>query len=247
MKTKQPHPQRTDTLTVVARDGSGSFNAYLALPPSGKGPGLVIAQEIFGVNDRMRALADQFAAEGYVVLVPGLFWRIEPGIQLGYTPEDWQKAFGYFNAFDVSKGLQDMQSTISALRAMPESTGEVGVVGFCLGGKVAYLSASRTDADIAVAYYGVGIEGLLDDADLAQCDVVLHIAGKDQYCPPEAQQQIVRTLAHRDGFEVYVYEGADHAFARPQGDHYDEEAASLAKRRTLAALARTIGHAAAHG
>ncbi len=247
MKTKQPHPQRTDSLNIVARDGSGSFNAYLALPPSGKGPGIVIAQEIFGVNDRIRALADQFAAEGYVVLVPDLFWRMEPGIQLGYTPEDWQRAFSLSAQFDIHKGLEDIQSALSALRAMPESTGEAGVVGFCLGGKMAYLSASRTDADVAVAYYGVGIEGFLEDANLAQCDVVLHIAGNDKYCPPEAQHKIINALGHRDGFEIFVYDGIDHAFARPHGEHYNEAAAALAKQRTLAALSRTIGHTAGHG
>ena len=132
-------------ISIQARDGSGRFGAYLALPTSGRGPGLVIAQEIFGVNKTMRDIADDYAEEGYVVLVPDLFWRQEPGIELGHSAEDMQRAFGYYGGFDEAKGVEDLQSTLDALRAMPQFKGKAGVLGFCLGGKLAYLAAARTD------------------------------------------------------------------------------------------------------
>jgi carboxymethylenebutenolidase len=182
------------TLTIQASDGSGTFSAYLAMPQSGHGPGLVVAQEIFGVNKNMRQIADYYAEEGYVALVPDLFWRQQAGVELGYTPEDWQKAFGFFQGFNADKGVDDIQATIAALRAHPACSGEVGVVGYCLGGKLAYLAACRTDADVAIGYYGVGIEELLEEADAIECRLVLHIAQLDKYCNEDAQEKIRQHL-----------------------------------------------------
>jgi len=234
------------TIHITAADGSGSFAGYLAVPESGSGPGLVIAQEIFGVNATMREVADHFAEEGYVALVPDLFWRMEPGIELAYTPEDWQKAFGYFGKFNVDKGVDDMQAAITALRARAEVKGEgrskpVGTIGYCLGGKLAYLAACRTDADVSVGYYGVGIEAVLGEADKIKRPLVLHIAELDKFCPPEARAQIVQALQGRPGVTTYVYPGADHAFARVGGDHYHRPSALMAHERTIAALRSAIG------
>ena len=234
------------TIHIQAADGSGSFAGYLAVPASGSGPGLVIAQEIFGVNSTMREVADQFAEEGYVALVPDLFWRMQPGIELAYTPEDWQKAFGYFGKFNVDKGVDDMQAAITALRARPEIKGDggtrpVGTIGYCLGGKLAYLAACRTDADVSVGYYGVGLEGVLGEADKIKRPLVLHIAELDKFCPPEALAQIVQALHGRPGVTTYVYPGADHAFARVGGDHYHRPSALMAHERTIAALKAAIG------
>ena len=234
------------TIHITATDGSGSFAGYLAVPESGSGPGLVIAQEIFGVNATMREVADHFAEEGYVALVPDLFWRMEPGIELAYTPEDWQKAFGYFGKFNVDKGVDDMQAAITALRARAEVKGEgrskpVGTIGYCLGGKLAYLAACRTDADVSVGYYGVGIEAVLGEADKIKRPLVLHIAELDKFCPPEARAQIVQALQGRPGVTTYVYPGADHAFARVGGDHYHRPSALMAHERTIAALRSAIG------
>jgi carboxymethylenebutenolidase len=239
--TKQGAASSEAQMMIKASDGSGEFAAYLAQPASGAGPGLVIAQEIFGVNANLRQIADHYAEAGYIVLVPDLFWRQEPGVQLGYTPEDWKRAFQFFQGFDQDLGVDDLQATIDALRARPGCTGEVGVMGFCLGGKLAYLSACRTDTDVAIAYYGVGIEDALDEADDIECRLVIHIAGLDQYCPPEAQQKIIKGLAKHEDIEVHVYPSADHAFARPAGDHYHAESAQLAEQRSLAALHEEIG------
>lgn len=230
------------TIQIQAADGSGGFRGYLATPASGHGPGLVIAQEIFGVNQTMREVADHYAEEGYVVLVPDLFWRQQPGVELDSTTEaGMQQAFGFYGGFDEAKGVDDVQAAITVLRARPEVTGKVGVLGFCLGGKLAYLAACRTDADVAVAYYGVGIEAALGEADKVRCPLLLHIAELDRFCPPEARAQVLQALGGRPGITLHVYAGMDHAFARRGGDHYHRPSALLAHERSIAALKAAIG------
>ncbi|MDP9993205.1 carboxymethylenebutenolidase [Variovorax boronicumulans] len=229
-------------ISLKAVDGSGTFRAYLALPEGGSGPGLVIAQEIFGINHTMREVADHYAEEGYVVLVPDLFWRQEPEVELGYGEADGQRAFALYGGFDEVKGMQDMQTAIDALRARPEvGDGKVGVLGFCLGGKLAYLAACRTDADAAVGYYGVGIEAALDEADRIECPLTLHIAELDQFCSPEARDRIVQTLRGRPGISLHVYPGMDHAFARLGGAHFHKPSALMAHERSIATLKGAIG------
>lgn len=230
----------TREITIPSHDGK-SFGAYLAVPAAGHGPGLVLCQEIFGVNDFMRRAAQLLAEEGYVVLVPDLFWRQQPGIQLTDGPADMPRAFELYQGFDVELGLKDIVSTIAALRALPEQQGGVGVLGYCLGGKLAYLAACRTDVDVAVGYYGVGIENSLEEATNLRGRLVLHIAEQDGFCPPEARQRILAALGGKPGVELYVYPGMDHAFARTGGDHYDKPSALMAHQRSMAALQRAIG------
>lgn len=230
----------TREITIASHDGK-SFGAYLAVPAAGHGPGLVLCQEIFGVNDFMRRAAQLLAEEGYVVLVPDLFWRQQPGIQLTDGPADMSRAFELYQGFDVELGLKDIASTIAALRGLPEQQGGVGVLGYCLGGKLAYLAACRTDVDVAVGYYGVGIESSLEEAANLRGRLVLHIAEQDGFCPPEARQRILAALGGKPGVELYVYPGMDHAFARTGGDHYDKPSALMAHQRSMAALQRAIG------
>lgn len=230
----------TREITIPSHDGK-SFGAYVAVPAAGHGPGLVLCQEIFGVNDFMRRAAQLLAEEGYVVLVPDLFWRQQPGIQLTDGPADMPRAFELYQGFDVELGLKDIASTIAALRALPEQQGGVGVLGYCLGGKLAYLAACRTDVDVAVGYYGVGIENSLEEATNLRGRLVLHIAEQDGFCPPEARQRILAALGGKPGVELYVYPGMDHAFARTGGDHYDKPSALMAHQRSMAALQRAIG------
>jgi carboxymethylenebutenolidase len=230
----------TREITIASHDGK-SFGAYLAVPAAGHGPGLVLCQEIFGVNDFMRRAAQLLAEEGYVVLVPDLFWRQQPGIQLTDGPADMPRAFELYQGFDVELGLKDIASTIGALRDLPEQQGGVGVLGYCLGGKLAYLAACRTDVDVAVGYYGVGIENSLEEAANLRGRLVLHIAEQDGFCPPEARQRILAALGGKPGVELYVYPGMDHAFARTGGDHYDKPSALMAHQRSMAALQRAIG------
>ncbi len=227
-------------IEITAADG-GRFKAYMALPAGGKGPGIVLCQEIFGVNAYVRETADLFAAEGYVVLAPDLFWRMQPGVDMGYSPEEWQKAFGFFQNFDVDAGIKDITATVTTLRGRPECTGKVGVIGHCLGGKLAYLAAARSGVDCAVGYYGVGIEASLNEKDKIRCPMVLHIAGEDKYVPKDAQEQIKAAFAGKPNVEIYVYEGQDHAFARTMGEHYNKPAANMAHSRSIALLRKVMG------
>lgn len=211
----------------------GEFSGYLAKPKSGSGPGVVVIQEIFGVNAVMRGIADDLAAKGYVALAPDLFWRIERNVQItDKTDAEWKRAFDFYQKFNVDAGVKDIQATIAHLRKLSGVTGKVGSVGYCLGGLLAYLTAARTDADASVSYYGVGIEGKLGEAGHIRKPALLHIAAKDQFVPPEAQTKIVEGLNGKPGVTVHVYPGVDHAFARIGGQHYDQAAANLANQRT---------------
>jgi carboxymethylenebutenolidase len=227
---------------IKSRDGAGSFKGYLALPSGGKGPGLVIGQEIFGINDNMRATADMYAEEGYVTLVPDLFWRQQPDIELGYTPGDFEKALGLFTGLDLDKAVDDIAASIDLLRGLEfVSTPAVGYVGYCMGGKLAYLTATRTDAACSVGYYGMGIDAFLDEADKINEGLILHFAEQDSYCDADTRARIGAVLGEIKGVELYTYPEADHAFARIGSDHFHKPSAMMAHGRTIAALKKYIG------
>jgi carboxymethylenebutenolidase len=218
---------------VTIKGTDGEFHGYLATPSTGRGPGIVIIQEIFGVNEVMRTIADEFAARGYYALVPDLFWRLEPGVQLtDKTDAEWKRAFDLMGRFDQAKGVEDVQATIAQLRKTDGCTGKVGTVGYCLGGLLAYLSATRTDTDASAGYYGVNIHEKLDEAGKIRKPLMLHIAGKDQFVPPQAQKKIVDGLKGNPHVTIHQYPEMDHAFARPGGAHYDKANAELANGRT---------------
>jgi len=226
-------------ITIKAFDG-GSFEAYLALPASGYGPGIVVLQEIFGVNPFVRKVADWYAAHGFVALCPDLFWRQEPGIELTDQGDDLNKAFALYNGLDEAKAVEDSGATLDFLRRQPFCNGRVGAVGFCLGGNLAYLLSARFKPDCAVGYYGVSIEKSLDEAVNLSTPLMLHIAEQDKFCPPEAQQQIRETLGSNPLVTIHTYPGQDHAFGRPGGDHYDPAAAELANLRALEFVTRQL-------
>ena len=229
-------------IDIPAKDGSGSFKGWLAVPASGSGPGLVVGQEIFGVNQNMREVAAMYAEEGYVALVPDLFWRMRPGVDLDYTEAGFQQALDYFTRLDLDRAVDDIAATIEVLRALPQVISPaIGYVGFCLGGKLAYLAAARTDLACAVGYYGMGIEQYLGEAANVKGKLVLHFAGNDAYCDADARAAITPALAMLPKAELYMYPGVDHAFARIGGMHYDKSASLMAHGRTIAALKSTIG------
>ncbi len=216
---------------IHGRDGA--FYAYRAATSAAKGPGIVVIQENFGVNKWVRGVADRLAAQGYVVYAPDLFWRQEPGIQLtDQTQAEWDRAFQLYGGFNEGKGVDDIQDTMRQLRRDPVCTGKVGTVGHCLGGKLAYLTATRTDADCAVGYYGVGIEKALDEAGNIKKPLLLHVAKADQFVPPDAQQKIHAALDGNKLVTIHDYEGVNHAFARDGGQHYNAAAAERANART---------------
>ncbi|GHD39675.1 carboxymethylenebutenolidase [Thalassobaculum fulvum] len=228
-------------VTVKAKDG-GTFQAYVAMPARTPAPGLVVIQEIFGVNKVMRDLTDSFAAQGYVAICPDIFWRIEPGVDItDQTEAEWQKAFDLFGKFDVDNGVQDLIATLDHVRGMPECTGKAGSVGYCLGGKLAYLMAARSDSDANVSYYGVGLDGMIDEAGAITKPYLSHVAENDGFVPPEAQAKFVPVLEQHPKATVHVYAGQDHAFARVGGKHYDKASADLANGRTRDFLAANLG------
>lgn len=211
----------------------GDFAAYVSKPTgSGPHPAIVVIQEIFGINDVMRGVCDDLAAKGFIAIAPDLFWRIEPGIELtDKTDAEWARAFELFGAFDVDKGMLDIQATIDAARNL--SNGKVGAVGYCLGGQLAYLTATRTNADASVGFYGVNIQARTDEAANIKKPLMLHIAGKDEFVPAEAQAQIHAALDSNAHVTLHDYPARDHAFARVGGAHYDKADADLANGRTL--------------
>jgi carboxymethylenebutenolidase len=218
--------------TTKIETTDGAFDAYVARPASGQGPAIIVIQEIFGVNQVMRDLTDAYAGAGYWAICPDLFWRIEPGIDITDKSEaEWKRAFELFNAFNVDNGIKDIAAAIAFARR--SGAAKVGAVGYCLGGLLAYLTATRTDAEAAVSYYGVGIERHLSEAQSSTAPLMLHIAAKDQFVPEPAQQQIIAALTDRPKTELHLYPERDHAFARIGGEHYNAADAALAEARTL--------------
>jgi carboxymethylenebutenolidase len=222
-----------DTALISTREGQ--FSAYVARPAAATAPAIVVIQEIFGVNAVMRELTDRFAEAGYLAICPDLFWRIEPGIDITDRSEaEWKRAFELYNAFDVDAGVRDIGATISHVREDAGCSGKVGAVGFCLGGLLAFLTATRTDVDAAVSYYGVGIDRYTGESDRLNAPLLLHIAEEDQFVPKDAQALIIAALKNHPHVQIHQYPGQDHAFARTGGDHYNAPAATAAWTRTLA-------------
>ena len=226
---------------VEIKTPDGAFGAYLARPAAAKAPAIVAIQEIFGVNAVMRGVCDALARQGFLAICPDLFWRIESGVDItDQSQAEWDKAFKLYNAFDVDLGVQDIAATIAFVRTLPASTGRVGAVGYCLGGLLAFLTATRTDVDAAVGYYGVGIESRLDEAEKLAEPLMLHIAEEDQFVPKPAQAMIIGALKNHPHAQIFTYAGRDHAFARPGGDHYDRADAAKANERTLALFKQAL-------
>jgi carboxymethylenebutenolidase len=219
-------------VTIKSFDG-GEFDAYLALPAGGYGPGIVVLQEIFGVNDNVRSIADWYAAHGFVAIAPDLFWRLERGVQLTDKGDDWQKAIAYYQRLDEAKAVEDSAATLEFLKRHTACSGRAGAVGFCLGGNLAYLLSVRFKPDCAVGYYGVSIEKSLNEATNLTSPLMLHIAGDDKFCPPEAQRQIHEALDGNTLVTLHDYPHEGHAFGRVGGEHYNAAAAELANLRTL--------------
>jgi carboxymethylenebutenolidase len=229
----------TESITIKSADGL-DFDAYVARPEGENLPVVVVIQEIFGVNKWLRTVADMLAENGFIAVAPDLFHRLEKGIQLNnYTEDEWKRAFQLYQSFDVDKGVEDLIATVAAARKVKNASGKVGSVGFCLGGKLAYLMSTRSDADADVGYYGVGIEENLDEKP--QHPLMLHIAEADEYVKKDAQDAIKAALESNDKVVIHSYPGQDHAFSRVGGDHYNKEAAEQAHKRTIEFFKSQLG------
>lgn len=224
--------------TISAGGGAGEFDAYCAVPDGGAGPGILLFQEVFGINDNMRGLADKLAAEGYVVLVPDMFWRLEPRFERK-DESGFGDALAMMQRFDFSTALGDIQSTHAHLLGMQECSGKVGAVGFCLGGGLAFAAAttSRVDGrgpDAAVCYYGSPINDLLGHADSLECPTLFHYGTADAFIPEEKVAEVEQAVAAKLHVEIHRYEGAGHAFSNWDAPSmYQQEPAELAWSRTL--------------
>jgi carboxymethylenebutenolidase len=230
---------RMTTLTIPSHDGQ-SFGAYMALPPKGVGPGIILIQEIWGVNAHIRAVADQYAQDGYVVLAPDMFWRQKPGVDLQYTPADTQLAYQYMNKLDGAHAVLDLQATTKALRGRAEVQGQIASIGFCMGGRLSYALAATGAVDAAVCYYGGGIQNNLGLASAISVPMLFHYAALDDHIPPTAVAAVQDAFSgHRDA-QFHVYPDVGHGFncwGRPM---YNQRAAALARGRTLQWLAERL-------
>ena len=213
------------------------MTGYLAMPASGSGPGIVLLQEIFGVNAHMRDVADLWAEEGYVVLAPDLFHAMQQRVELGYDGADLEKAFDFYQRFDVEAAVTDIVASVALLRGRCD---RVGAIGFCLGGKLAWLAAARAGVDAAVSYYGVGIEAALDELPSIQCPVTLHFGETDKFVPESARAAIAAAVSGRP-VEIFVYPGADHGFNCPERQAFDKAASLMAHSRSLTTFRAVMG------
>jgi carboxymethylenebutenolidase len=227
-------------ISVTASDG-GVFQAYLSTPQSGSGPGLVVLQEIFGVNDHIRSVCDLYAQEGYVVIAPDIFWRAQPGTELGYDERGIAEGLKLAASVKPDVAVNDIASTIKVVRSVEGVTGKVGVLGFCFGGKLSYLTAARTDVDVAVCYYGGGIEQYAAEAKSVRAPIMFHWGAEDATIGAAAREAVRAAIAGNDRAESYVYADAGHGFNCDQRASYHRFSARLAHSRTLGLLRWSIG------
>lgn len=230
----------TDT-TIPTLDEDGRFSAYVARPAGTPRAAIVVIQEIFGVNPGIRRKCDRLAEDGYLAVAPDLFWRLEPGIQPDPdVPEEMQRALGLMGKFDQDAGIRDIEATIRWSRSEVEG-GKVGCVGYCLGGRLAYMTAARTDVDASVGYYAVGIPDLLREAQAIAHPLLLHIAGDDGFVDTETQAKMHEGLDDHPKVTLLDYPGEDHGFATEMGDRRSPEAADRADAATTAFFAEHLG------
>jgi carboxymethylenebutenolidase len=216
------------------------MGAHVVVPDGGSGPGIVLLMEIFGVGPYIRKAAERLASIGYTVLAPDLYWRIAPGATPAHTPEGLQEAFGLVQRLDVPAAVGDAIDALAHLRSMPETRGRAGVLGFCLGGTLAYLVAANGDPDVAVAYYGSGIHDALAQGDAITCPLLLHYGGRDDYIPIDKIDLVRNAFADRDEIELHVHD-AGHAFDNSEAPmFYDASASDAAWKSTAEFLARTF-------
>jgi carboxymethylenebutenolidase len=224
-----------DYLAVQTLDRDATFKVYRAEPTGTPRGAIIVIQEIFGANAGIRAKCDALAAKGWLALAPDLFWRVEPEIDLDPdVPEQFQQALGYMRKFKPDDGVRDIEALIREARSRLGASGKVGIVGFCLGGRMAYLAATRTDVDASVAYYGGGIDGHLDEARHIAKPLLLHFAEKDHFIDRAARTKITEALKANNRVTIHTYPGVDHGFATQIGQRRSEPAATQADERSEA-------------
>ena len=230
------------TEMVQVNGPHGTFDAYLAVPESGSGPGVVVIQEIFGVNSHIREVTERVAPAGYSAISPDLFWQVEPGFTWGYEAADIEKARGYMGQVSPDKAVDDVGATMDLLRGRPECSDDgLGVVGFCWGGRITYLTAARLEPVCASAYYGGGIANHLDEADNINAPIMLHFGALDAAIPMDQVDAVKGAVAGKPGAEVFVYPEAQHGFHCDQRGSYHQPSAQQAWARTMELFSANLG------
>ena len=230
----------TITIATLAEDGD-SFSAYIARPESEPKSAIVVIQEIFGVNAGIRRKCDLLAEEGYLAIAPDLFWRLQPGVELDPDIEpEFKAALDLMGKFDQDKGIEDIEAAIRYVRTLTQ-TGKVGAVGYCLGGRLAYMTAARTDVDATVGYYAVGVDGLLGEKHAIAHPLMLHIPTEDGFVDAATQAKMHEGLDDHPKVTLHDYQGLDHGFATQFGKRRNDEAAKLADKRTAEFFAEHLG------
>ena len=227
----------------VAIEGrAGAFGAYIARPKALPAPAVVVLHEVFGVNADIRKTCDELAEQGFIAVAPDLFWRQEPGVDLSVTSDaDWQHGLRLYQAYDRDAGAKDVKDTANVVAKLPECTGKVAVLGYCLGGLMTFLTAVRYGVDAAVVYHGGDTEKYLGELDGFDGPLLMHLGEEDEFISRAAQAEIKAALASKPNAIVYSYPGQRHAFARHNGAHYNAAAAALANGRTADFLHRQLG------
>jgi carboxymethylenebutenolidase len=233
-----------DRITIEGRDGK--FGAYISRPKTSPAPAVVVLQELFGVNSDIRKTCDELAQQGFLAVAPDLFWRQEAGVDLSNVTSDadWQHGLRLYAAYNRDAGVKDVEDTVDVVRKLPDCTGKVAVLGYCLGALMVFLTAVRFDGiDAAVAYHGGDTEKYLGEVDGLHAPMLMHLAEEDEFISKPEQAQIKAALAKKPNATVYSYPGQNHAFSRHGGAHYNAEAAALAHERTYAFLNRQLQRA----
>jgi carboxymethylenebutenolidase len=228
-------------IDIGTLEGDDRFKAYMAEPDSPARAAIVVIQEIFGVNAGIRRKCDRWAELGYLALAPDLFWRVQPGVELDPDVEpEFKQALDLMGKFNQDQGIRDIEATIRAARNRLGGSGKVGCVGYCLGGRLAFMTSARTDIDASVGYYGVAIDGLLREKNAISRPLMLHIAGDDHFVDKETQRKMHEELDDHPKVVLHDYPGEDHGFAAEMGKRRSEKAAELADGRTEEFFARHL-------
>lgn len=211
-----------------------SFMIYIDRPQQALAPVVVVLQEIFGINKDLRTTCRELAGAGFIAICPDLFWRQEPGLDLNeWSEDDWKKGLALYHAYDFDAGVRDVAAVVETAKWLDGANGRVGVMGYCLGGLMTYLTAARVEVDAAVEYYGGGTEKYLCEARGITAPMVIHLAENDEFISRKAQAEIKAAFSNQPNVTIHSYAGCHHAFARHTGTHFDASAAALASERTL--------------
>ena len=218
---------------IVVKGHNGEFGAYLARPKILPAPAVVVLHEVFGVNPDIRQTCDELTGQGFIAVAPEMYWREERDVDLSVTSEaDWQHGLRLNQAFDRDAGTRDVRDTAMLAAGLPECTGKVAILGYCIGGLMTFLTAARFGADAAVAYHGGDTEKYLDETARIDAPLLMHLGEEDEFISKAAQAQIKAALAGKQNATVFSYPGQYHAFTRHNGAHYNAAAAALAHQRT---------------